>query len=231
MYIVRENDKLKKYSVSIDIEKVKELKDKILDEFKIIYHVNDECWCYCNSSAMKKFDSDIKHIFWSRVKNYEPKECIYQGKYDWCDDKYHLEYDFYEIPKVIELLNKVIGSIEYEFYGYRYYGNVKSKLESYKGKYKYDVNLDEVIFTLLNFNDLTYTNDLSMVTDSKKVVKTYEPDKKKEKLLQEYINEIKKLITVTLVDEFSYKSYNETIKFLDLDVEMVKENSVLKYIK
>ena len=234
MYIVRENDCLKKYSVSIDAKRIKKIRDKLFDECKIIYHVNDLCWCYGYGSATKEIDNKKEYLFWSRVKNYTPKDCHYHGRYEFDKEEYHLEYDFYEVPKVIELLDKVIGYIEYDVIGYEYHIiNLQeiSKLESNERTYTYDVNLDEVVFEFLNFNDLGYSQNLIMFTDSKNIVKVSEPDKEKEKLIRDSIKEIKECITITLVDELDFDTYSKTIKFLDEDVKALENNEVLKYIK
>ena len=234
MYIVRENDCLKKYSVSIDLERIKKIRDKLFDECKIIYHVNDLCWCYGYGSATKKIENDNGYLFWSRVKNYTPKDCSCHGRYDFDSEEYHLEYDLYEVPKVIELLDKVIGYVEYDVIGYEYHIinlQENSKLESKKRIYIYDVNLDEVIFQLLNFNDLGYSQNLSMFTDSKDIEKIYEPDKEKEKLIRDSIRKTKECIIITLVDELDFDTYSKTINFLDEDVKVLENNEVLKYIK
>lgn len=234
MYIVRENDCLKKYSVSVDIERMRQIRDKLFDECKIIYHVNDLCWCYGYGSATKEIDNKKEHLFWSRVKNYTPRHCHYHGRYEFTKEEYHLEYDFYEVPKVIELLDKVIGCIEYDVIGYEYHIiNLQeiSKLESKKRTYTYDVNLDEEVFELLNFNDLSYSENLSMFTDSKDIEKIYEPEKEKEELISDSIRKIKECITITLVDELDFDTYSKTIKFLDDDAKVVENNEVLKYIK
>lgn len=234
MYIVRENDCLKKYSVSIDVERIKEIRDKLFDECKVIYHVKDLCWCYGYGSATKKVENNKEYLFWSRVKNYTPKDCHCHGRYEFDSEEYNLEYDFYEVPKVIELLDKVIGCIEYDVIGYKHHIiNLQeiSKLESKKRTYTYDVNLDEVIFELLNFNDLGCSDNLSMFTDSKSIVKAFEPDKEKQKLIGDSLRKIKECITITLVDELDLDTYNKTIKFLDEDAKVVENNEVLKYIK
>lgn len=234
MYIVRENNSLKKYNVSINLKKIKKIRDKLFNECKIIYHVNDVCLCHGYGSATKMINNGKEHLFWSRVKNYIPKRCIYSGRYEFDSAKYYLEYDFYEVPKVIELLDEAIGYIEYDEVGYEYYTknlDMVSKLESKNRTYMYNVNLDEVIFKLLNFHDLGYSNNLGKFTDSQNIIKVFETDKKKEKLISDSIRKIKECITITLVDELDYDTYNKTIKFLDEDAKALEDNEVLKYIK
>ena len=88
-----------------------------------------------------------------------------------------------------------------------------------------------MVFELLNFNDLGYSQNLRMFTDSKDIVEVSESDKEKEKLIGESIKKIKECITITLIDELDFDTYSKTIKFLDEDVKDLENNEVLKYIR
>jgi hypothetical protein len=98
-YFRKEEYFIVKYQVMIDEEKLKKLRWEIIDKCSLITHK-----CYKTTHRPNEFD-------YAHIRNYKEKKVgviEYNDFYSMPEDQYLVEYDYYEHPKLISLINLLL---------------------------------------------------------------------------------------------------------------------------
>jgi len=122
--ILEDNDFYVKYSVEIDIDKINELRMKLIDDCSVVRHM-----CYKTTMPPNKYDTE-------HIRNYSEKMVRwieYNDLYSMDEMEYLVEYDYYEEPELVRLIDSLLkkdASVINEIKEYCAEDDVKSMLES-----------------------------------------------------------------------------------------------------
>lgn len=198
MIYVKEKDRIKKYDIEIDKERLEGLKIKIINDCSIIKHVKQKVREDCKTN-----DYDFMH-----VRNYHARLINKISNNDFFGPPlisiYEEEYDFYEEPKIVGLIDEVINGkdkkvlelLEYkdEELDYESLEDKLKKLLSNRNEKNASKFIKEVEELAENFRNITY-----------------------QKPVGTYLSDVKSCIKLILVDEISYQDYLRVHKFVDGD--------------
>ncbi len=199
MIYVKEKDRIKKYDIEIDKERLEGLKIKIINDCSIIKHVKQTVREDCKTN-----DYDFMH-----VRNYHARLINKISNNDFFGPPlisiYEEEYDFYEEPKIVGLIDEVIN------------GKDKKVLEllEYKDEELDYESLEDKLKVLLSKNNKdTYKFMKEMEELIEQCINT-----RYQKPVSTYLSEVQSCIKLILVDEISYQDYLRVYKFMDEDFQ------------
>lgn len=210
MIIVKDNDVVKKYKFEIDKEKLEKLKSEIIENCSIIRHKKtkvDDRYGMINSICKDK-SIYIKNYNMKKIKEVENNDFYGPSWYT----VYEEEYDLYDYPDVVDIINEVLKNNE----------EMIIKLLNYESKE------DEI-----NIPNIITKGDPSKIEDSlKKASAAFAEYKLRYNVvpLSKYLPDVKACIKMILIDECSYDDYRRFCKFKDID-ENTLSNSFLKHLQ
>lgn len=203
MIYVKEEDKLKKYQIEIDKENLQSLKYKIINDCSIIKHVKErqrEDYLTC--------DLDFIH-----VRNYRKRFVERVSNNDFfgppMKDIYEEEYDYYEEPDVIKIIEEVLKGNE----------NKTLELLNYEVIEEPNKNLEEKLSELM----LNTKSEESLIYEAKKLLEEHK-NTTYQKSVSIYLEDVKNCIRLLFVDEISYEEYMKVCKFIYFDEEKILSN-------
>lgn len=203
MVLMKEVDTVKKYQIIIDSEKLSSLRYKIINDCSTIEHINMRVKENC-----LPYDDDIY------IRNYHQRFVERVSNNDFFGppliDIYQVEYDKYNEPDIIKLIDKVIE------------GNEEAAIEllSYNKKSKKDYK--EEINKLLEDKE-------NIVNNIEKINELLEEEKynKSQKDISFYLQDIKACISLILIDECSYDDYQRFCKFCDQGEKLMSNSDLI----
>lgn len=204
MILIKENDIVKKYQTTIDKEKLSSLKYGVINNCSVIKHIKEkvkEDYLPYNDGF---YIRNYFQTFVERVSNNDffgpPLIDIYQ-----------VEYDIYNEPDIIKLIDKVIDGNE----------DAAIELLSYSKRTKKD-----------------YKNEINKLLEDKenigdnidKINKLLEEEKynKGQKDISFYLSDIKACVSLILIDECSYDDYQRFCKFCDANEKLMSNSDLIQ---
>ena len=203
MIYVKEEDKLKKYQIEIDKENLESLKYKIINDCSIIKHIKQK-------EEEKYLTGDLDFI---HVKNYRKRFVERIDNNDFygppMKDIYEEEYDYYEEPDVIKIIEEVLKGNE----------NKTLELLNYEVIEEPNKNLEEKLSELM----LNTKSEESLIYEAKKLLEEHK-NTTYQKSVSIYLEDVKNCIRLLFVDEISYEEYMKVCKFIYFDEEKILSN-------
>ena len=98
-YFKKEDDCLVKYNVKLDIEQLKKIRWEVIDKCSLIIHK-----CYKTTHRPNEYD-------YEHIRNYKEKKVgviEYNDFYSMPEDEYLVEYDYYQHPHLISLIDSLL---------------------------------------------------------------------------------------------------------------------------
>ena len=203
MILIKENDTVKKYQITIDKEKLSNLKYGIINNCSVIKHIKEkvrEDYLPYNDGF---YIRNYFQTFVERVSNND----FFGPTFI---DIYQVEYDSYNEPDIIKLINKVIdGSKEAAI-------ELLSYNKSLKKDYKSEIN--KLLEDKENIGD-----------NIEKINELLEEEKynKNQKDIGFYLADIKACISLMLIDECSYDDYQRFCKFCDANEKLMSNSDLI----
>ena len=204
MVLMKEVDTVKKYQIIIDSEKISSLRYKIINDCSTIEHIN-----------MRVKENYLPYDDGIYIRNYHQRFVERVSNNDFFGppliDIYQVEYDNYNEPDIIKLIDKVIE------------GNEQAAIEllSYSKRTKKD-----------------YKNEINKLLEDKenigdnidKINKLLEEEKynKGQKDISFYLSDIKTCVSLILIDECSYDDYQRFCKFCDANEKLMSNSDLIQ---
>lgn len=201
MICVNDEKSLKKYKVELDKVTLEGLKFKIINECSVIKHIKEK-----QREDNLTSDYDFVHI-----RNYYKKFVERIDNNDFYGppmiDIYEVEYDFYEEPKIVELIEEALN------------GNEEKALEllEYKDEDEICESLEDKLNNLLT-NKNSFNSEKDLIYKAKELLDKHQ-NTKYQKPISIYLNDVKNCINLILIDEISYEEYLRVYNFLDKEAE------------
>ena len=197
MIIKKENNILKKYDVSINIDALESLKYKIISECSTIRHIEQKmCEDDIPFEGDKVFNLTKKFINSQANRNFFGPTFI---------DVYEVSYDYYIYPEIIDIIDGVLKENS----------SMTLKLLNYSTDHKSEKEIvKEKINLLLKDDELL--NDFNKQYELKRLIEEYN-NTKCGKSINKYLDEVKNCITLNLIDELSEEEYDKACSFFCLD--------------
>lgn len=203
MFILKENDVVKKYQIKIDKEKLNNLRCLIIENCSFIEHVK------------ARFEEDyIPNDNSIYIRNFSKRFLSRESNRDFFGptfiDIYEVEYDYYNQPDIIDLIDDILGNNE----------DACIRLLKYPCKEKKDYKKE--------INDLLDDKE-NIDKNIKEITRLLEQEKnnKNQKDVSIYLNDIKSCVTLILVDEYSYNDYLKFCKFCDMDEKIMSTDNLI----
>ncbi len=199
MIYVKEKDRIKKYDIEIDKERLEGLKIKIVNDCSIIKHVKQKVREDCKTN-----DYDFMH-----VRNYHARLINKISNNDFFGPPlisiYEEEYDFYEEPKIVGLIDEVINGKDKKVLELLEYKDEELDYESIGDKLK-------VLLSKNNKDTYKFMKEMEELIEQCKNTRYQKP-------VSTYLSEVQSCIKLILVDEISYQDYLRVYKFMDEDFQ------------
>ena len=196
-FIKKEEEKINKYEVSFDGEKLNEIKEKIFNETSIKQHRSFNTEGPISERWINSPNYKVTLLWYVEKDNYDAFELV---------PLFHIEYDevIYQSP-LVDIINKLLNN----------------NIEGLKNIRIYEESVDNVIRN----NDLGIDDNYNAIASLAKIKKFEELKKifdnlsmiisenKKFKREKEYILEINNLFTITKVDSIDEETYSRVLTF------------------
>lgn len=199
MIYVKEKDRIKKYDIEIDKERLEGLKIKIINDCSIIKHVKQKVREDCKTN-----DYDFMH-----VRNYHARLINKVSNNDFFGPPlisiYEEEYDFYEEPKIVGLIDEVINGKDKKVLELLEYKDEELDYESLEDRLK-------VLLSKNNKDTYKFMKEMEELIEQCKNTRYQKP-------VSTYLSEVQSCIKLILVDEISYQDYLRVYKFMDEDFQ------------
>lgn len=199
MIYVKEKDRIKKYDIEIDKERLEGLKIKIINDCSIIKHVKQKVREDCKTN-----DYDFMH-----VRNYHARLINKISNNDFFGPPlisiYEEEYDFYEEPKIVGLIDEVINGKDKKVLELLEYKDEELDYESLEDKLK-------VLLSKNNKDTYKFMKEMEELIEQCKNTRYQKP-------VSTYLSEVQSCIKLILVDEIPYQDYLRVYKFMDEDFQ------------
>lgn len=162
-YYKKEDNEIIKYQVFLEEESLKKLRSEMIERCSLITHK-----CYRTTQTPNKFD-------YEHIKNYHEKKIgiiEYNDFYSMPEDEYLVEYDYYEHPLLVSLIDRLIKGET----------NVIDEIEKYKvGNIDYEQILlqeqQEIINKLSNINYEKINEQIELLNKNKEKLLNYQKQK------------------------------------------------------
>lgn len=201
MYFSEDGDKITKYDVIINKEKLLNVRKKIIDNCSVILHIKGEFF-----KEPDYYDTD-------RYRNYKSQKIgMIRADRDSYDSRvmYLIEYDCYDYPMIVKHIDQLLSgnmSVVDEIKNYKDY-NANNKYITAQIKKQLE---DNKIYLEINPFEKSKANIESIKEEINKVTE-YQERNKNQKSTDEYIVEI--LSCLTFIERDSYNKNNSDNKLV-----------------
>lgn len=195
-YYVENNDKIEKYEIEFDKEKLKKLKIEIINKCSEITHKE-----YNNTIEPNYFD-------YLKIRNYQSKQIGTVEGRDYAPDKtlYHISYDEYIFPYLVTLIDRLL----------------KNDIEALNEIFNPSIEKEKISFTQRIENLSKEIDEINNFDTNKKITKLQELQKliETQKLnssqlpVSLYYTKVQELITFKYINSMKITEIEKTESFL-----------------
>lgn len=204
MIYVKENESVKKYKIEVNKEKLNNLKYMIIKNCSVIEHIKQ----MVREDYLPFHDGIYIRNYWQKFIRRDANSDFFGPTFI---NIYEVEYDYYNEPSIVKIINKVVEGDEeasMELLNY----NKPSKKD-----YKAEVN------KLLEDKD-------NIEKNIQKINELIQEEKynKDQKDISFYLSDVKSCISLILVDECSYEDYLRFCKFIDTNEKLLSNSDLIQ---
>lgn len=209
-YFVENKDIVEKYLVSFDKEEIEKLKIKIINNCSEIVHHE-----YDGTHGPNQFD-------YLKIRNYKERFIRIQESRDtlqYPDQKiYHYSYDEYKFPVLVSYINELLIKENVLILDKIFNENDEIKTETYDDKIKKASDELDTIDNLDIDKKRVKLDELQELLQLKKL-------NEKQESIDLYVDELKRLITLDLVDTISKIEIDRVNNFFENKADLKKQTN------
>lgn len=198
MYIFeKQDDRLTKYELVYEVDKLKELKERIINKCSLITSVKEE-------SIEKEVSEDFNYT----IRNLEIKKNGSVKRNGKSVDVYLKEYDVYKYPNLVLIINEILDNQASAINKLNYYKSEHISNEYENKMYYMSKELDKV-------SNFDYDLKRKKLDELHQVVELAKKNENQEDTTN-YYSELRSILYAKYIDEYDYTVIKDLMEFLDI---------------